>query len=58
MLVYSYCLLNQTKPQTTQIKEAVVSLQTTFVWQDIFSPTKKDPGIAKGCQPSNGSKEH
>lgn len=55
MLVYSYCLLNQTKPQ---IKEAVVSLQTTFVRQDIFSPTKKDPGIAKGCQPSNGSKEH
>lgn len=25
---------------------------------DIFSLTKKDAGIAKGCQPSNGSKEH
>lgn len=42
----------------SSIKEAVDSFQTTFVWEDIFSLTKKDPGIAKGCQPSNGSKEH
>lgn len=47
----------QSRLLVSPIEEAAVSLQSTSVWQDIFSLTKEDHRIAKGCQPSNVSKE-